>query len=104
VVFATNQITKTENFVAYKLQNFIADVGGLLGLFLGSSLLSLVELLYGCIPSIKKCSSQRVSSKKELLPRFVSESEENKRRRMKNVFLVKHQGVGKDSDTFKRHH
>jgi len=38
-----------EHFVAYDLQNFIADAGGLLGLFMGYSFLSIAEFLQNCI-------------------------------------------------------
>lgn len=34
---------RIESFVAYHLQNFIADWGGLIGLFLGISFLSVVN-------------------------------------------------------------
>ncbi|KAG5683736.1 hypothetical protein PVAND_013001 [Polypedilum vanderplanki] len=47
-------IDEYENFAAYRLQNFVADFGGLLGLFLGCSIISLVELIYFCINGIYK--------------------------------------------------
>jgi len=34
------------------LENFIAECGGLLGLFMGWSILSIVELFYFCIKGI----------------------------------------------------
>lgn len=62
--FNDHTIQEQENFVGYKLQNFIgkkknysnfilkfvilADFGGLLGLFMGCSLLSIVELIFYC--------------------------------------------------------
>ena len=45
VKFESSQIVKTTYYVTYKLQNFIADVGGLAGLFLGFSLLSMFEMI-----------------------------------------------------------
>ncbi|KAG5667655.1 hypothetical protein PVAND_015629 [Polypedilum vanderplanki] len=44
--FKDHIVTEYETFVAYKLQNLIADIGGLLGLFLGCSVLSLIEIIY----------------------------------------------------------
>lgn len=32
--------------MAYKIQNFVSDVGGLLGLFIGCSVISIVEVFY----------------------------------------------------------
>jgi hypothetical protein len=54
--FNEHSIEEQENFVAYKLQNFIADFGGLLGLFMGCSLLSIVELIFHCI---RACINKR---------------------------------------------
>ncbi|CAG9810022.1 unnamed protein product [Chironomus riparius] len=45
-------IEEQDFFVGYKLQNFIADTGGLLGLFMGCSILSIVELIYYLIKGI----------------------------------------------------
>ncbi|KAG5680506.1 hypothetical protein PVAND_010013 [Polypedilum vanderplanki] len=39
-------IVEEESYAPYALQNFIADTGGLLGLFIGCSLLSFFELFY----------------------------------------------------------
>ncbi|XP_070504703.1 pickpocket protein 28-like [Chironomus tepperi] len=47
--FNDHSIDEQENYVAYKLQNFIADFGGLLGLFMGCSILSIVEVIFHCI-------------------------------------------------------
>lgn len=52
ISFDQFQIKTNENYVAYKLQNLIAEFGGLLGLFMGCSVLSLIELLYFCFTSI----------------------------------------------------
>ncbi|CAG9804870.1 unnamed protein product [Chironomus riparius] len=43
IKFDESQIVKRTNYVTYKLQNFVADIGGLIGLFLGFSLLSLFD-------------------------------------------------------------
>lgn len=59
-----NDILIEENdfFVGYKLQNFIADTGGLLGLFMGCSILSIVELIFyllkGCYEKYQKYKSK----------------------------------------------
>ena len=44
MLFVDSQIIRTTNYVTYGIQNFTSDVGGLAGLFLGFSLLSLFEL------------------------------------------------------------
>lgn len=43
------EFEEQEHFVAYGLQNFIADAGGLLGLFMGYSFLSIAEFIHNCI-------------------------------------------------------
>ncbi|KAG5683738.1 hypothetical protein PVAND_013003 [Polypedilum vanderplanki] len=48
----SHAVDEYETFVAYRLQNFIADLGGLLGLFLGCSILSLIELIFFTITAI----------------------------------------------------
>mgnify|MGYP003406654927 FL=1 len=52
VQFVGETVEETEHYVAYKLQNFISDAGGLLGLFMGCSLISIVEILYFIVQSI----------------------------------------------------
>lgn len=70
-------VEEIENFLTYKIQNCesllefelfkeftfnftgIADVGGLLGLFLGCSLLSLVEVLYLIISAMTKAIKKK---------------------------------------------
>lgn len=42
--FTTSLIPRTTSYVTYQLENFIFDIGGLLGLFLGSSLVSLFQI------------------------------------------------------------
>lgn len=54
VLFEDSQIVKRTNYVTYKILNFMSDVGGLLGLFLGFSLLSLFELLLKICSYLKK--------------------------------------------------
>jgi hypothetical protein len=46
ILFESFHIPEIKSIVAYKFSNFIADCGGLLGLFLGCSVLSIVELCY----------------------------------------------------------
>ena len=53
VIFADSQIEKTSNYVTYEMENFIFDIGGLIGLFLGSSILSVLELLVSICKTIK---------------------------------------------------
>jgi hypothetical protein len=43
--FQDFQIEEDENFMAYNFQNFEADCGGLLGLFMGISFLSIVDAI-----------------------------------------------------------
>ncbi|CAG9799851.1 unnamed protein product [Chironomus riparius] len=43
--FESSQILITTHYVTYKLHNFICDIGGLAGLFLGFSLLSMFEMV-----------------------------------------------------------
>ena len=43
--FESSQILITTHYVTYKLHNFICDIGGLAGLFLGFSLLSMFEMI-----------------------------------------------------------
>ncbi|CAG9810957.1 unnamed protein product [Chironomus riparius] len=59
VTFADSQIEKTSNYVTYELENFIFDIGGLIGLFLGSSILSVLELIVSIFRTIKNYT-QRV--------------------------------------------
>lgn len=49
--------------MAYKLQNFLAETGGLLALFIGASLLSIVEIFYFLIGG---CMAQRRTPPKSL--------------------------------------
>lgn len=46
VQFVGETVEESERYIAYKLQNFISDAGGLLGLFMGCSLISIVEIFY----------------------------------------------------------
>ncbi|KAL7034938.1 hypothetical protein ACKWTF_008188 [Chironomus riparius] len=45
-MFDDLEILEYEEYAAYSLHNFVADVGGLLGFFLGCSILSLIEIVY----------------------------------------------------------
>lgn len=53
-------------FVSYKLQNLIAECGGLLGLFMGCSVLSIVELFYLCLKRVSDRRSEIHAKKTEL--------------------------------------
>lgn len=59
--FEDSQIIKRTNYVTYKLQNFMSDVGGLIGLFLGFSLLSLFELLLKVFSYLRKTAERWIS-------------------------------------------
>lgn len=54
VIYTSDIVEEIEDFLTYKVQNFVADVGGLLGLFLGCSLLSLVEIFYFIFSALTK--------------------------------------------------
>ncbi|KAG5672929.1 hypothetical protein PVAND_003017 [Polypedilum vanderplanki] len=54
VSFASQTIEEHSYYVSYTLQNFIADSGGLIGLFLGFSLLSIFEFIYSFFITFKK--------------------------------------------------
>lgn len=53
IAFGDSQIMETTNYVTYKIQNFVSDIGGLAGLFLGFSLLSLFELILKVFAGIR---------------------------------------------------
>lgn len=61
ITFGDEIVEEFENFVTYKLQNFVSDVGGLLGLFLGCSLLSIMEVFFLIISFF--CNSIKGSNK-----------------------------------------
>ncbi|KAG5674934.1 hypothetical protein PVAND_004878 [Polypedilum vanderplanki] len=61
IVFEDFLITKKIGYVGYKLENFIAEIGGLLGLFMGSSLLSIVEMFYLCIKGIIQKRKKKIA-------------------------------------------
>ncbi|XP_070496595.1 pickpocket protein 28-like [Chironomus tepperi] len=65
IIFEEFLIDEQTNFVAYKLENFIAECGGLLGLFMGCSMLSIVELFYLCFKKITD-KKNRYSNTKHL--------------------------------------
>lgn len=54
LIFIDSEIIETTNYVTYIIQNFISDIGGLAGLFLGFSLLSLFEIILRMISLCKK--------------------------------------------------
>ncbi|CAG9802085.1 unnamed protein product [Chironomus riparius] len=54
IIFIDSEIIETTNYVTYRVQNFISDIGGLAGLFLGFSLLSLFEIILGIMSLCKK--------------------------------------------------
>lgn len=59
IQFPSTRITRTSNNANYKAQNFISDIGGLMGLFLGYSLLTLCEYFLNIFVGKKKFSTIR---------------------------------------------
>lgn len=53
IAFGDSQILESTNYVTYKVQNFVSDIGGLAGLFLGFSLLSLFEIVLKSVAIFK---------------------------------------------------
>lgn len=48
IFFKENQFITSKRSELYGLTDFLANCGGLLGLFMGFSLLSIVEIIYYC--------------------------------------------------------
>lgn len=63
LAFGDSQIMETTNYVTYTAENFVSDIGGLAGLFLGFSLLSLFELTVKAFEMIKKFIRKPVCTK-----------------------------------------
>lgn len=84
IAFGDEIVEEFENFVTYKLQNFVSDVGGLLGLFMGCSLLSIMEIIFLLanilITSFKKIS--RTEQVKSVREEFNDEKLEQRMRRI----------------------
>lgn len=53
VEFGNSQILENTDYVTYNIENFVSDIGGLAGLFLGFSLLSLYELILKVLAMIR---------------------------------------------------
>lgn len=64
ILWDDSQISETTNYVTYKVQNFISDIGGLVGLFLGISLLSLFEFALKFLAIIKGCLKKLFNQEK----------------------------------------
>lgn len=62
--FADSFVDEEENIVDYDFKDFVTDFGGLLGLFLGCSTMSLIEVFYHPIKylweRLNKCKNSRV--------------------------------------------
>lgn len=57
------EIDEHVSFVSFTLQNFVADCGGLIGLFLGFSLLTIFELTFDFVANFfTKLKSNRIDS------------------------------------------
>lgn len=67
------------------MQNFVSDVGGLAGLFLGFSLISLFELIFKCFMTLKNlispCSCTKLNQVSE--QKSLSKSRKRKNRKSK---------------------
>jgi hypothetical protein len=60
--YAGHEAEEHTSYVAYTIQNFVADCGGLIGLFLGLSLLSIFELVCDAVVMcVKVRKSRRVA-------------------------------------------
>ena len=68
-MFDESQVLETTNHITYTFQNFIADIGGLAGLFIGFSLLSLFEIILRIFAFIKK-QGIKVRSKRKKSKQF----------------------------------
>lgn len=81
VTFTSETIEEVEKFITYKLQNFIADIGGLLGLFMGCSLISIVEIFFFISHAIFSKSSEntKMQEKSTLEIRVDRNHEETKK-------------------------
>lgn len=66
------------------MQNFVSDVGGLAGLFLGFSLLSLFELIVKCFMTIKNLISPCSCTKLNQVSAQKSLSKSRKRKNRKS--------------------
>ncbi|XP_070505969.1 pickpocket protein 28-like [Chironomus tepperi] len=86
VIFADSQIEKTSNYVTYEMENFIFDVGGLIGLFLGSSILSVLELLLGIFRIIRNYSEMIRNAVKSRRTNRVQEQVVSPNRSMCTIF------------------
>ena len=56
--YAKNEVTEIQEVADYPLEDFLGAFGGILGLALGASILSLVELLVYCFSTIVYCASK----------------------------------------------
>ncbi|XP_070500674.1 sodium channel protein Nach-like [Chironomus tepperi] len=75
IIFIDSEIIETTNYITYRLQNFISDIGGLAGLFLGFSLLTLFELILGITSYCRK---------------LIKRLKNDKGKRVQNSVKVKH--------------
>ena len=74
VQFVGEAVEEVEHYIAYKLQNFISDVGGLLGLFMGGSLISVVEIFYFLVKSIINFFKPKSSVRQNVIQRNIDVS------------------------------
>jgi Amiloride-sensitive sodium channel len=56
IQFSGFLVDEQERYIAYSIPQFVSDCGGLMGLFLGCSVLSLVEIFYH---TIARCTEKK---------------------------------------------
>ena len=57
MIFLLQDVNKEEEEYKYSLDYFIGIFGGYLGLFLGGSMLSILEFIEGIVKKVMNCSS-----------------------------------------------
>jgi len=67
IFFKEAQFLTSRRSELYGTTDFLANCGGLLGLFMGVSMLSIVELIYFCTVRLISNLRMRLKTRKELL-------------------------------------
>ncbi|XP_055382439.1 pickpocket protein 28-like [Condylostylus longicornis] len=80
VYFAKNQFLSAKRSELYGIADLVANIGGLFGLFMGVSILSLVEIIYFCTLRLCVNMKMRKKAKKKL-------EEKAKRRESKGISI-----------------
>lgn len=75
IFFKENQFITSKRSELYGQTDFLANCGGLLGLFMGVSLLSFVEIIYFC--TLRLCNNLKMrSDRKKSLRRKLEKAED----------------------------